>query len=884
MEIKPKNFSLEVKSLLLIIVLSIGTFALSRAQQVPKNLNDSLFSTYYQQRVSLFRTLPIKHGETIFLGNSISDGSEWSELFDNPNITNRGISGDKTAGILNRLDEIVGRQPSKIFLLIGTNDLEQKVPTTEILHNIFLTAQIIQKESPSTQLYIQSILPVNDFYKKFTNHTKNGDQIIQINKALAENTANYHYKFIDIHTPFADLEGKLKKEFSNDGLHLNGQGYQYWKHLIYNHVFDLKDKPSLLPLPQKLSWKEDLFPLYAVKEIIIADDSLKNIALNLQDIIRSNGYFLDIQKKSNTNKPIIELKIATIANSKLSEEAYELSVNANKVTIQAANKHGLFNGIQTLRQLMRSNSLIQGCEISDYPEFPWRGYMIDVGRNYQSIDLIKQQIDEMSKMKLNFFHFHLTEDVAWRLQVKRYPQLTKPETMTRFQGLFYSENEIKELIQYCKDRFITFVPEIDMPGHSAAFARAMGFDMQSDSGLIVVKQILQDFCDTYDLPYIHIGADEVKITNKDFLPTMIKTIEANGKKVIGWEPVGNFTNSVVRQLWMDDLGKLPNIDSLQLLDSRNLYINHMDVEESVVSIFNHAILDKEKGDHTYRGAILCLWNDRKLNTGEDNFVYNPVYPSLVAFAERAWRGGGKKGNLVSITDESLEAFTEFENRLIDIKKTFFKELPFPYVRQAHIKWQLIGPYDNGGDLLKSFVPEKTDFNFSTAKNSLQANGGTVILRHFWDPAIKGFLKEPKENSTYYAYTRYWSDADTTAMMWIGFYDFSRSTKSASPKSNTWSNLESKIWLNGKAIDPPKWLRANQEGDLEIPYIDENYYSRKPAFVQLKKGWNTILVKAPVGSFNSGIWYSPIKWMFSAMIVESDSNNINLRIGKGYEVH
>src|SRR5690606_711811 len=225
---------------------------------------------------------------------------------------------------------------------------------------------------------------------------------------------------------------------------------------------------------------------------------------------------------------------------------------------------------------------------------------------------------------------------------------------------------------------------------------------------------------------------------------------------------------------------------------------------------------------------------------------------------------------------------EFENRLIDIKKTFFQKLPFTYVRQAHIKWQVIGPYDNKGDLSQSFEPEKRNFNLSTAKNNLQAQGGTVILRHFWDPVNKGLLENPKENSTYYAQSRYWSDTDTTALMWIGFYDFSRSTKSASPLSGTWSNLQSKIWLNGKSVDPPNWLRADQEGDLEIPYIDENYYSRKPTIVHLKKGWNTILIKAPVGNFNSGIWYSPIKWMFSAMIIEPESNSINFKIGEGYK--
>ena len=881
MEINLKDVSNIIKRFFLSTALFFGTFVLAIAQQVPKNLNDNLFSTYYQQRVSHFRTLPIKQGEVIFLGNSISDGAEWNELFNNSNIINRGISGDKTAGILNRLNEVVQRKPSKIFLLIGTNDLEQKVSVKEILNNIFLAAQIINKQTPSTQLYIQSILPVNDFYKKFNNHTKNGDQILQVNRELAKNALKYKYTYLDIHSPFTDSEGKLKKELSNDGLHLNGKGYQYWKHIIYSHVFDLNAKPSLIPLPQKVSWEDDHFSLHEVSAIVIANDSLMSIAENLRQIVRSNGFFLKVQKQPISDKPFIELKIANIADSKITNEAYELSVNSDKITIQAASKHGLFNGIQTLRQLIGGRSIIQACEISDYPAFSWRGYMVDVGRNYQSMDLLKQQIDEISKVKYNIFHFHLTEDVAWRLQMKRYPQLTQPETMTRFKGLSYSEDELKELIQYCKDRFITLIPEIDMPGHSAAFTRAMGFNMQSDSGLIVVKQILQDFCDTYDVPYIHLGADEVKITNQDFLPTMIKTVEENGKRVIGWEPGGNFTNSVVRQLWMDNLGKLPNIDALELIDSRNLYINHMDAEESVVSIFNHAILDQQKGNKNYLGGILCLWNDRKLNTGEDNFKYNPVYPSILAFAERSWRGGGQSGNLVSLNEENLEAFTEFENRLIDIKKTFFKNLPFNYVRQSHIEWQLSGPYDNQGDLTKSFEPENANFKFEKSKNSLQAHGGTVILRHFWDPVNKAFLQNPKENSTYYAQSRYWSDVDTTALMWIGFYDFSRSTKSASPKAGTWSNLESKIWLNGKSIDPPNWQRANQEGDLEIPYIDENYYSRKPTVVHLKKGWNTILVKAPVGKFNSGIWYSPIKWMFSAMIVEPEPNSINLKIGDGY---
>ena len=869
-----------LRKLLVLFMFFFGISFVLYAQEIPKELNDTQFSTYYQQRVSHFRTMPVKHGEIIFLGNSITDGAEWSELFSGTSVLNRGISGDRTLGILNRLDEVTQRKPSKLFLLIGTNDLAGNVPVQEVVDNTLLIAKIVKKESPGTKLYIQSILPVSDHYNLFPGHAKNGGKILSVNKALQENAERYHYSFIDIHSPFVDNEGKFKKEFTNDGLHLNGKAYEYWKHLIAPYVLDLQEKPALLPLPNKVVWQEGVFPLYALRSIVIENDSLQTLAKNLQNIIQSKGYYPAIKRYNIESDVFIELKIEDVADSKFSKEAYELKVQAEAVTISASTQHGLFNGIQTLRQLMRG-TLIPAVEISDFPAFSWRGYMVDVGRNYQSMDLLKQQIDEMSKMKYNYFHFHLTEDVAWRLESKRYPQLTSPETMTRFHGMFYTEDDLKELIQYCKERFITFVPEIDMPGHSAAFERAMGFSMQSDSGLIAVKQILQDFCETYDLPYIHIGADEVKITNSAFLPEMIKTIEAYGKRVIGWEPGGNFTNSVIRQLWMDDLGKLPNIDSLELLDSRNLYINHMDAEESVVSIFNHAILDKQRGDHTYIGGILCLWNDRRLNTGDDNLFYNPVYPSMLAFAERSWRGGGEKGNFVSLNEENILKFTAFENRLIDIKKTFYKDLPFSYVRQSHLKWKLIGPYNNDGDLGRTFEPENAEFDFSNAENVKEVIGGTVILRHFWDPIIKGLLKTPDENTTYYAHTRYWSNSDTTALMWIGFYDFSRSNRSDPPTANTWSTMKSKIWLNGQEINPPQWQHAGQEGHLEIPYADENYYFRKPTPVQLKKGWNEVLIKVPVGGFSSGIWYSPIKWMFSAMIIEPEKDSINYKIGEGY---
>ena len=171
--------------------------------------------------------------------------------------------------------------------------------------------------------------------------------------------------------------------------------------------------------------------------------------------------------------------------------------------------------------------------------------MIDVGRNYMSIELLKQQLDVMSRYKFNIFHFHFTEDIAWRLAIRQYPQLTAPQNMLRDKGQCYTEAEMKELIAYCKEKYITLVPEIDMPGHSAAFRRAMGFDMQSDSGLIAVKNIIKEFIETYNLPYLHIGADEVKIQNKNFIPEVTAYIQSFGKKIIGWQPGGNFSDNII---------------------------------------------------------------------------------------------------------------------------------------------------------------------------------------------------------------------------------------------------------------------------------------------------------------------------------------------------
>ncbi len=844
---------------LLLLFTQTGIAQLSRPV-----LHDSLFSTYYHQRVSHFKTLPHTKGDVIFLGNSITDGSEWSELFDNPRIKNRGISGDVTAGVIYRIDEVIARKPQKVFLMIGTNDLARGLSVDSLLKNLFWTAQYLRQQTPATRVFIQSILPVNEVYGKFSGHTSKGQQIKEVNRQLQQNAAAYGYTYIDLHTPFSDGNEKLKKELTNDGLHLNGDAYLLWKHLVYPFVYDAEAKPALIPLPQQVSWQKGYFPLHAVTTIVVTTKDLQKEARQLQQQLQQYGLTVSIADKAKG--PSIELRLDTVGAPQGKEEAYRLQVTPQQVRLSANAPHGIFYGLQTLIQLARSGVLLDACTITDWPAFSWRSYMVDVGRNYQSMSLLKQQIDAMAQYKLNVFHFHLTEDIAWRLQSKKYPQLTAPENMLRNKGAYYSERELKELIQYCKDRYITMVPEIDMPGHSDAFTRAMGFNMQSDSGLMVVKEIIREFCSTYQLPYLHIGGDEVKITNQNFLPEVTQLIHSLGWQTIGWDPGGNLLPQTIRQLWMRDGAK---DSSLRYIDSRHLYINHMDPLESVVTIYHRQLGDRTKGHQNVLGATLCLWHDRNVSGEADMMLMNPVYPTLLTFAERSWRGGGHPGWITNSNQVANSDFKHFENRLLNHQQQYFKDKPFPYVKQADVVWKLYGPYQNKGEVTKSFAPENKKFDTVKTKAAGEANGGTVVLRHWFSPLVKGVLHQPQENTTWYATTRIWSDEAGEKAFWIGFNNLSRSPATNSPEEGTWGSTGSKVWVNGNEIQPPQWSRPGQKGHPEVPLIDEGYEYRTPTKIKLQKGWNTVLIKAPVGSFKGPDWHNPVKWMFTFVPVQAD---------------
>jgi lysophospholipase L1-like esterase len=212
-------------------------FVLCSQVQLKAQYND--FSTYYYQRLTLFEKLPDTPSEIIMLGNSITDGCEWSELLQNPNIKNRGISGDITEGVLYRLDEVTRSKPAKVFLLIGINDLARNIPADTVFQNICRIARNIQETSPSTEVYIQSILPVNPSFTKFGNHVSRTRDVMEINQKLNKWCVENSTGFIDLFYAFTEEDTNyLNPDFTNDGLHLTADGYYEWAEIISPFIKD----------------------------------------------------------------------------------------------------------------------------------------------------------------------------------------------------------------------------------------------------------------------------------------------------------------------------------------------------------------------------------------------------------------------------------------------------------------------------------------------------------------------------------------------------------------------------------------------------------------------------------------------------------------------
>jgi len=188
----------------------------------------------YNHLKNQYDFLPIKEGDIVFLGNSLTANGNWHEFFDNNKVKNRGISGDVTEGILKRLSPITKGKPSKIFLMIGVNDLLFHSPTKALGFYQEIVDKI-KSELPETELILQSLLPVNTEVKSMP--IKNKD-ILQINEGIKAIATKEQLKFVDLHSKFLDSKGRLRAELTTDGIHLDIEGYLIWKNEIEHLVRD----------------------------------------------------------------------------------------------------------------------------------------------------------------------------------------------------------------------------------------------------------------------------------------------------------------------------------------------------------------------------------------------------------------------------------------------------------------------------------------------------------------------------------------------------------------------------------------------------------------------------------------------------------------------
>lgn len=361
-----------------------------------------------------------------------------------------------------------------------------------------------------------------------------------------------------------------------------------------------KNKSTLpiIPQPYEVTTNTGNFQFTDSTVIIVPQPYVDNEGKYLQSRLENLfGKKLQIENAIPLNKKYIQLQRAYI--KKDTTDYYSLTINDTSVSIIGEGDDGVFWGIQSLIQLLGANDSLKipCCRIYDSPRYAWRGMHLDVCRHFFTKEEVKKYIDLLALYKFNIFHWHLTDDQGWRIEIKKYPLLTqvgsvrketvigKPSDTARYDGKpyggFYTQEDIKEIVAYAKERHITVVPEIEMPGHALAAlsaypqfsccmeplepATAWGvFDdvycAGNDSTFEFLENILSEVCELFPGKYIHIGGDECpkdrwmlcekcqrRIRNehlKDehelqsyFISRIEKFLNSKGKQIIGWDEI-----------------------------------------------------------------------------------------------------------------------------------------------------------------------------------------------------------------------------------------------------------------------------------------------------------------------------------------------------------
>jgi hexosaminidase len=483
------------------------------------------------------------------------------------------------------------------------------------------------------------------------------------------------------------------------------------------------DQVGIIPAPLESSELDGFGIINANTTIFLAAD-LKNLQ-HIQDFLQqifmnAIGSELEIVDDERL-KNQIQLKIIPLDS--LGSEGYVLSIDQNRILIQAESSNGLFYGIQSFKQLISSEETtseikLQAVKIVDIPRFKWRGMLLDVGRHFMPVKFIKKYIDYLAMHKMNVLQLHLTDDQGWRIEIKRYPELTKvgawrDETLAghyrdqphqfdgKRHGGFYSQEEMKDLVKYAEERFITIVPEIEMPGHARAAIASypeLGCTSEkvdvmkiwgispyifnvNDETFEFLENVLSEVIEIFPSDYIHVGGDEApkdqwesseaiqeKINTlglKDehelqswFIQRIEKFLNSKGKKLIGWDEIleGGLAPNATVMSWRGEDGGIKAAQmghDVVMTPTTYCYLDYYQSESKdeplaiggflpIEKVYSYEpipdVLNKEEAKHIL-GVQANVWTEY-MKTPED--VEYMVFPRIAAIAEIAWSDPGHK--------------------------------------------------------------------------------------------------------------------------------------------------------------------------------------------------------------------------------------------------
>ena len=324
----------------------------------------------------------------------------------------------------------------------------------------------------------------------------------------------------------------------------------------------------IIPQPAEITIQQGSFTLTPQTAIVVTEDTQAVGKYLAQLLAPATGFELDVRQSCPANKQANSIFLLdTSAKPSLGPEGYELKVGQTTIFVNAVTPAGVFYACQTLRQMLpvaiESKEKVDNVawtipkvQIKDKPRYGWRGMHLDVGRHFFSKEYVKKYIDLLALYKMNRFHWHLTEDQGWRIEIKKYPKLAeisawrKTEDGKKYGG-FYTQDDIREVVKYAKDRFITVIPEIEMPGHTQAVLAAFPqlsctggpfevgtkwgiykevFCAGNDEVFEFLENVLSEVMDLFDGPYIHIGGDECLKDRWEKCPRCQARIKAEGLK------------------------------------------------------------------------------------------------------------------------------------------------------------------------------------------------------------------------------------------------------------------------------------------------------------------------------------------------------------------